>query len=72
LYLLLYAGYWIGGFGLGERIDERPALLSCVTVSLSCTRIYILCLLSSFICSLKEEGGEGSPSHWWFLMKLWI
>lgn len=28
------SGYWIGGFGLGERIDERPALLSCVTDTL--------------------------------------
>ncbi|KAL5148406.1 Queuine tRNA-ribosyltransferase accessory subunit 2 [Glycine soja] len=23
-------GYWIGGFGLGEGIDERPALLSAI------------------------------------------
>ncbi|KAG2396417.1 hypothetical protein LR48_Vigan08g013100 [Vigna angularis] len=23
-------GYWIGGFGLGERIEERPALLSAI------------------------------------------
>jgi len=27
------AGYWIGGFGLGEGIEERGALLSAVTVS---------------------------------------
>jgi hypothetical protein len=27
-----YAGYWIGGFGLGESMDERPALLNAVTV----------------------------------------
>jgi len=27
------AGYWIGGFGLGEGIEERPALLSAVIVS---------------------------------------
>lgn len=26
-------GYWIGGFGLGENMDERPALLNAVTVS---------------------------------------
>ncbi|XP_077249716.1 uncharacterized protein LOC143889411 [Tasmannia lanceolata] len=25
------SGYWIGGFGLGENMDERPALLSVVT-----------------------------------------
>lgn len=25
------SGYWIGGFGLGESIDERPALLDAVT-----------------------------------------
>ncbi|KAG4975508.1 hypothetical protein AAZX31_13G001000 [Glycine max] len=24
------SGYWIGGFGLGEGIDERPALLSAI------------------------------------------
>ncbi|XP_014520974.1 queuine tRNA-ribosyltransferase accessory subunit 2 isoform X3 [Vigna radiata var. radiata] len=24
------SGYWIGGFGLGERIEERPALLSAI------------------------------------------
>lgn len=29
-----YAGYWIGGFGLGECMDERPALLNAVTVLL--------------------------------------
>ncbi|GAV64514.1 TGT domain-containing protein [Cephalotus follicularis] len=26
------SGYWIGGFGLGESMDERPALLNAVTV----------------------------------------
>lgn len=30
---MINAGYWIGGFGLGERIDERPALLSTIVVS---------------------------------------
>lgn len=25
------SGYWIGGFGLGECMDERPALLNAVT-----------------------------------------
>ncbi|GAB4862061.1 hypothetical protein Ancab_037315 [Ancistrocladus abbreviatus] len=25
------SGYWIGGFGLGEHIDERPALLNTIT-----------------------------------------
>lgn len=25
-------GFWIGGFGLGESIEERPALLCAVTV----------------------------------------
>lgn len=28
------AGYWIGGFGLGETMDERPALLCVVSVRL--------------------------------------
>ncbi|CAK7327838.1 unnamed protein product [Dovyalis caffra] len=30
----VFAGYWIGGFGFGESMDERPALLSVVTDSL--------------------------------------
>lgn len=29
---MLEIGYWIGGFGLGENIEERPALLAAVTV----------------------------------------
>lgn len=29
---MLYAGYWIGGFGLGESMDDRPPLLNAVTV----------------------------------------
>lgn len=28
------SGYWIGGFGLGESMDERAALLTAVTVRL--------------------------------------
>lgn len=31
--VMIDAGYWIGGFGLGEGIDERPALLSAIIVS---------------------------------------
>ena len=30
---MIDAGYWIGGFGLGEGIDERPALLRAIVVS---------------------------------------
>lgn len=30
---IIYAGYWIGGFGLGESMEERPSLLNAVTVS---------------------------------------
>lgn len=29
---IFYLGFWIGGFGLGESIEERPALLHAVTV----------------------------------------
>lgn len=29
------AGYWIGGFGLGESMDERPALLNAVAVRMT-------------------------------------
>ncbi|KAL9668166.1 hypothetical protein QQ045_002541 [Rhodiola kirilowii] len=28
------SGYWIGGFGIGERIDQRPALLSVIIENL--------------------------------------
>lgn len=31
--VIIDVGYWIGGFGLGEGIDERPALLSTIVVS---------------------------------------
>lgn len=30
--VLYYLGFCIGGFGLGESIDERPALLSATIV----------------------------------------
>jgi len=33
LSIITDVGYWIGGFGLGERIEERPALLSAIIVS---------------------------------------
>lgn len=29
---LRLAGFWIGGFGLGENMDERSALLTAITV----------------------------------------
>lgn len=29
---LRFAGFWIGGFGLGENMDERSALLTAITV----------------------------------------
>ena len=29
---IIFAGYWIWGFGLGESIDERPPLLTSVMV----------------------------------------
>ena len=29
---MLDSGFWIGGFGLGEGMEERPALLNAVTV----------------------------------------
>ncbi|KAH9781496.1 Queuine tRNA-ribosyltransferase accessory subunit 2 [Citrus sinensis] len=31
---IIYAGYWIGGFGLGESMEERPSLLNAVTDNL--------------------------------------
>ena len=30
---MLDLGFWIGGFGLGENVEERSALLNAVTVS---------------------------------------
>lgn len=35
------AGYWIGGFGLGESMDERPALLDAVMVHLYSMNCYV-------------------------------
>jgi len=34
--MVIHVGYWIGGFGLGEAIDERPALLRAIVVSAIC------------------------------------
>ncbi|RWW53483.1 hypothetical protein BHE74_00040019 [Ensete ventricosum] len=31
---MLDLGFWIGGFGLGENVEERPALLNAVTDNL--------------------------------------
>lgn len=55
----LIAGYWIGGFGLGESMDERPSLLNAVTVNLPSHKMEALSLpflgkrplISLFICS---------------------
>ena len=34
---ILNAGYWIGGFGIGESTDERSTLLNAVIVRLFST-----------------------------------
>lgn len=30
---VMFLGFWIGGFGLGENMEERPSLLNAVIVS---------------------------------------
>ncbi|KAG9457012.1 hypothetical protein H6P81_001520 [Aristolochia fimbriata] len=37
------AGFWIGGFGLGESMDEQPALLSAVTENLPDGKLRQIC-----------------------------
>ncbi|PNX93967.1 queuine tRNA-ribosyltransferase subunit qtrtd1-like protein, partial [Trifolium pratense] len=37
------AGYWIGGFGLGEAIDERPALLHAIVDVLPDAKPRMIC-----------------------------
>ncbi|XP_057436082.1 uncharacterized protein LOC130728592 isoform X2 [Lotus japonicus] len=48
------SGYWIGGFGLGERIDERPALLSTIVEVLPDEKPRMICGLG-----LPEEILQG-------------
>ncbi|EEF35976.1 queuine tRNA-ribosyltransferase, putative [Ricinus communis] len=40
---IAFAGYWIGGFGLGESMDERPALLDAVSDSLPGEKPRLIC-----------------------------
>ncbi|KAL0366546.1 UNVERIFIED_CONTAM: Queuine tRNA-ribosyltransferase accessory subunit [Sesamum radiatum] len=37
------SGFCIGGFGLGESMDERPALLNAITVRFTITDPHLLC-----------------------------
>ncbi|XP_074585057.1 uncharacterized protein LOC141840872 isoform X1 [Curcuma longa] len=48
------SGFWIGGFGLGESIEERPALLCAVTDSLPEEKLRLVSGLS-----LPEEVLQG-------------
>ncbi|KAJ1388020.1 tRNA-guanin [Sesbania bispinosa] len=48
------SGYWIGGFGLGEGIDERPALLSTIVDVLPDEKPRMICGLG-----LPEEILQG-------------
>ncbi|ERM99654.1 queuine tRNA-ribosyltransferase accessory subunit 2 isoform X1 [Amborella trichopoda] len=48
------AGYWIGGFGLGESLDERPSLLNAVTDNLPVEKPRQICGLG-----LPEEVLQG-------------
>ncbi|KAJ4850640.1 hypothetical protein Tsubulata_023975 [Turnera subulata] len=51
------SGYWIGGFGLGESMDERPALLNAVTVSFKLTRV-LFKNTDYFECFIFKAKGE--------------
>ncbi|KAE8684440.1 pentatricopeptide repeat-containing protein [Hibiscus syriacus] len=48
------SGYWIGGFGLAESMDERPALLNAVTEALPEEKPRLICGLG-----LPEEILQG-------------
>ncbi|XP_065848058.1 uncharacterized protein [Euphorbia lathyris] len=48
------SGYWIGGFGLGESMDKRPALLDAVTENLPEEKPRLVCGLG-----LPEEVLQG-------------
>ncbi|XVF63374.1 hypothetical protein PTKIN_Ptkin09bG0082700 [Pterospermum kingtungense] len=48
------SGYWVGGFGLGESMDERPALLNAVTEALQEEKPRLICGLG-----LPEEILQG-------------
>ncbi|OWM81386.1 queuine tRNA-ribosyltransferase accessory subunit 2-like [Punica granatum] len=48
------SGYWIGGFGLGESMDERPALLNAVCDNLPEEKPRLICGLD-----LLEEVLQG-------------
>ncbi|KAG2714116.1 hypothetical protein I3760_03G010800 [Carya illinoinensis] len=51
------SGYWIGGFGLGESMDDRPALLNAVTDILPEEKPRLICGLG-----LPEEVLQGVAS----------
>uniref|UniRef100_A0A2N9J1G6 Queuine tRNA-ribosyltransferase accessory subunit 2 n=1 Tax=Fagus sylvatica TaxID=28930 RepID=A0A2N9J1G6_FAGSY len=51
------SGYWIGGFGLGESWDERPALLNAITDILPEEKPRLICGLG-----LPEEVLQGVAS----------
>ncbi|KAK7843145.1 uncharacterized protein LOC112006576 [Quercus suber] len=51
------SGYWIGGFGLGESRDERPALLNTITDILPEEKPRLICGLG-----LPEEVLQGVAS----------
>ncbi|KAB1210932.1 Queuine tRNA-ribosyltransferase subunit QTRTD1 [Morella rubra] len=51
------SGFWIGGFGLGENMDERPALLNSVTDILPKEKPRLICGLG-----LPEEVLQGVAS----------
>ncbi|XVF30142.1 hypothetical protein REPUB_Repub16aG0031900 [Reevesia pubescens] len=48
------SGYWVGGFGFGESMDERPALLNTVTEALPEDKPRLICGLG-----LPEEILQG-------------
>ncbi|RWV91707.1 hypothetical protein GW17_00045984 [Ensete ventricosum] len=54
---MLDLGFWIGGFGLGENVEERPALLNAVTDNLPEEKVRFISGLS-----LPEEVLQGVAS----------
>lgn len=57
---LRLAGFWIGGFGLGESMDERSALLTAITVCFYLLLIFPIntCRLGSALHSVNSSCQE--------------
>lgn len=58
--LLYYAGFCLGGFGLGESMDERPALLTAITVRFIFFQLKLVISVLSVCNVCKIQKGHDS------------